>query len=347
MSVGLADIMGFGTYLFRRALRAGLVVFGAAVLIFFLVRVLPGDSARLALGPSATEEQVNALRRMWGLERPIYEQFFTFVTGLLSGDWGVSLRTRNPVFSEISIFLPSTAELTLFSLFITVFVGFPLGVIAAANRNKLPDHISRILSLGGLALPQFWLAIVIQLALAYYLRLLPIQGRLLIGMNPPQPITGMYLLDSLLTLNWTTFVDSFLHLLLPGSVLSFTGLAQISRYTRSSMIDEMDKDYVELAKAYGLPRRLVLYGYMLINALPASLTQLALIFGYSFGGALLIEAVYSWPGMGLYIILAVYWKDLNAITASVVVIALTVSAATLVSDILNAFIDPRIRLGEK
>jgi len=339
--------MGFGTYLFRRALRAGLVVLGAAVLIFLLVRVLPGDPARLALGPNATQEQINTLRRIWRLDTPIYEQFFTFIAGLFSGDWGTSLRTRTPVFFDISTFMPATAELTLFALFVTVTLGFPLGVIAAANRNKLPDHVSRILSLGGLALPQFWIAIVLQLALAYYLRLLPVQGRLPIGMDAPQPITGMYILDSLLTLNWPTFQESFVHLLLPGSVLSFTSLAQISRYTRSAMIDEMDKDYVELAKAYGLPRRLVLYGYMLKNALPASLTQLALIFGYSFGGALLIEAVYSWPGMGLYIILAVYWKDLNAITASVVVVALTVSIATLVSDILNAFIDPRVRLGEK
>ena len=339
--------MSFTRYVVLRALRAVFVVIGAAILIFILVRLLPGDPARLALGPQATADQVASLRHVWGLDQPLYAQFVNFLHGLLVGDWGASLRTRDPVLVDIGHFFPATLELTLFGTVVTVVFGFPLGVIAATNRNKTRDHASRLFSLAGLALPQFWLAVMLQLLLAYHVGILPIFGRISLGMAPPTTITGLFLIDSLLTLNGPAFYSSFVHLLLPGFILALQPLSQISRYTRSSVIEEMDKDYVHLAGAYGLPKRLIYYGYILKNALPAAMTQLALIFGYSLGGAIIIESVFSWPGMGLYLVESIYYKDLNAVTGSVIVIAIAISTATFVNDLLNAYIDPRIKLGER
>jgi len=339
--------MSFARYLATRGLRAVAVVFGAATLIFFLVRVIPGDPARLALGAYATAAQVQNLDNQWGLNQPLYVQYLSFLKGLLDGNWGTSLVTRDPVLANIETFFPATLELTLFATVLTIIIGVPLGIVGATRRNKMADHTARVTSVAGLALPQFWVAIMLQLILGYYLRLLPEIGDLSLGLKPPDHITGLYLVDSLLTLNWPDFSSSFIHLLLPGFVLALGPIAQISRYLRSSMIDEMDKDYVQLARSYGLPNRIVNYSYMLKNALPAAMTQLSLIFGFSLGGAIIIEDVYSWPGMGKYLFEAISFKDLFAITGCVVVIAIAISLATFLNDMLNGFLDPRIRLGEK
>ncbi len=322
------------------------ILLGISILMFILSRSLPGDPARLALGPNATQEQVEQLRNIWGLDQPIYIQYFNFMRGFVVGTWGVSIRTRVDVFYDISRYLPATLELTIVSMIFAILVAVPLGVVSAMNKDKWEDHVDRLLSLAGLSLPQFWSGIILQIVLASWLKLLPITGRLDMQMTAPVRVTGMYLVDSLLTANWPVFWNASWHILLPAFVLAFPQIANISRLTRTSMIEELNKDYTTLLKAYGLPRGIIQYKYMLKNAFNATLTIIALSFAYAFAGAVVVEAVFSWPGMGLYLVTSILWKDLNAITASVLVVGIAIVVVTFALEVLRGYLDPRVRFGE-
>jgi len=338
--------LGFRSYVITKTLMFSGIIIGISVLMFVLARALPGDPARLALGPNATQQQVEDLRRIWGLDQPIYIQYFSFIKGFVVGNWGISIRTRNDVFYDVSRLVPATLELTIVSMIFSILVGVPLGVVSATKKDKWEDHAGRILSLAGVSLPQFWTGIILQVVLASWLALFPIQGRLDPTMTLPARITGMYILDSLLTGNWPVFWNAWWHVLLPAFVLSFPQIANISRLTRTSMIDQVGKDYITLLSAYGLPKAIVQYKYMLKNAFNATLTIIALSFGYSLAAAVVVEAVFAWPGMGLYLVTSIVWKDLNAITGSVLVVGIAIVIATLVLEVLRGYLDPRIRFGE-
>jgi peptide/nickel transport system permease protein len=268
------------------------------------------------------------------------------MSGFVVGTWGVSIRTRVDVFFDVSRYLPATLELTIVSMIFAILVAVPLGVASAMNKDKWEDHVDRLLSLAGLSLPQFWSGIILQIVLASWLMLLPITGRLNMEMTPPVRITGMYLLDSLLTANWPVFSNASWHIVLPAFVLAFPQIANISRLTRTSMIEELNKDYTTLLKAYGMPRGIIQYKYMLKNAFNATLTIIALSFAYAFAGAVVVEAVFSWPGMGLYLVTSILWKDLNAITASVIVVGIAIVVVTFALEVLRGYLDPRIRFSE-
>lgn len=332
--------MSFGTYLLRRLLHIIPALVGLSILIFVLSRVVPGDPARLALGPDATAEQVEQLRREMGLDRPLVEQYLRYVGGLFRGDFGFSLRTRRNVAQDIREFLPATVELTTVAMVIAVGVGMPLGVLAAVHKDRTADHISRLLALGGVALPRFWVAILLQLLFAYYLGILPTIGR---GPAPPVRITGLFLVDSLLALNIPAFLVALKHLILPAVALSLGSLAQIARLVRANMIEEMRRDYALAARSYGLPERVIIFKYVLKNAFSSALTVIGLSYGFLLGNAFLVETVFAWPGLAFYGVDSLLFKDLNAVVGVTIVVGVAFAVVNLLVDVAYGYLDPRIR----
>ncbi|ELZ90426.1 MULTISPECIES: ABC transporter permease [Haloferax] len=338
--------MSYVDYLVRRAIHSVPVIFGLSVLIFLISRVIPGDPVRLALGPEATDQQVAALRAEMGLDQPLPMQYVDWLVGVVQGDWGMSLRTNNNVFSDIVARLPATLELTVVTLFCAVLLAIPFGVVAGTNKDRWQDHLSRITALFGVSMPRFWVAIVLQIVFVVSLGLLPLSGRLSDGVAPPPAVTRLYLVDSLIAGQFGTFVDAATHLLLPTVALGLATLAQVMRLIRSDMIDEQRKDYVLAARAYGLPNTLIEYKYMLQNAFTSSLTVVGLAFGFLLGNAFLVEIVFAWPGMARYGVQAILYQDFNAIVGVTIVVGIGFVTANFVVDLLYGYLDPRVRLEE-
>lgn len=339
--------MSYVDYLVRRALQSIPVIFGLSVLIFTISRVVPGDPVRLALGPEANQQQVEALRAEMGLDQPLPMQYIDWLVGVLQGDWGMSLRTNNNVFGDIVARFPATFELTVVTLFFAVLLAIPFGVVAGTNKDKWQDHVSRITALFGVSMPRFWVAIVLQIIFVVSLGLLPLSGRLSDGVAPPPEVTHLYLVDSLLAGQFGTFVDAATHLVLPAFALGLATLAQVMRLIRSDMIDEQRKDYVLAAQAYGLPNNLIEYKYMLRNAFTSSLTVIGLAFGFLLGNAFLVEIVFAWPGMARYGVQAILYQDFNAIVGVTIVVGVGFVTANFIVDLLYGYLDPRVRLGEE
>jgi peptide/nickel transport system permease protein len=335
--------MSFRTYLVRRTLHIIPVMVGLSMLIFAISRVIPGDPVRLALGPEATVDQVEQLRHHMGLDRPLHVQYLSYVGGLLRGDFGYSLRTHRNVTKDLKDFFPATFELTTVAMALSIALGVPLGIISAVRKDSIGDHASRIVALAGVALPRFWLAILLQLAFAYHLGILPTIGR---GPPPPVQITGLYLLDSLLALDFRAFATSARHIAMPAVALSVGTLAQIMRLIRASMIDEIRRDYALAARSYGLPANLIIYKYLLKNAFTATLTIIGLSYGFLLGNAFLVEYVFAWPGLAFYGVDALLFKDFNGVIAVTLVVGMAYAVVNLVVDILYGYIDPRVRYGE-
>lgn len=336
--------MKYRDFIIRRSLQIIPTLFGLLILIFFISRILPGDPARLALGPEATKEQVEELRRRLGLDKPVYIQFIVYVEQLLRGSLGTSLYTYRDVMEDIIAYFPATFELITFSMIIAVIIGTLLGIITAAKRNTWVDHIFRVLAFSGVSMPRFWLGIMLQIIVAYQLGLLPTTGRIDPFIEPPKHITGLYLIDSLLCLNMEAFVSSLKHIILPAITLALSPIAQIMRIVRASMLEEMEKDYFLVAKANGLPENILIYKYTLRNAFSAALTIIGLLYGYFLAGAFVVETVFSWPGLAKYGIRALLYKDFNAVIGVTLVIGLFYSLVNLVVDVLYGYLDPRIRL---
>jgi len=332
--------MNFRTYLVRRILHLIPVLLGLSVLIFVVSRVIPGDPLRLALGTEATEEQVQQLRQQTGLDRPLVVQYITYMAGVLRGDFGYSLRTHRNVTKDLLDFFPATLELTTVAMGIAVVIGMPLGILAAVRKDEAADHLSRVLALIGVALPRFWLAILLQLAFAYHLRLLPTIGR---GPAPPTEITGLYLVDSLLAVDLQAFWVSFKHVAMPAFALSVGTLAQVMRLIRAGMIEEMRRDYALSARSYGLPANLIIYKYLLKNAFTATLTILGLSYGFLLGNAFLVETVFAWPGMGRLAIQSIYNRDYPVVQAVVFIAAVLFIVINFTLDLCYGALDPRAR----
>lgn len=339
--------MSYINYVLRRALQSIPVVFGLSMLIFVISRVIPGDPVRLALGPEASKQQVQALKAEMGLDQPIPVQYMDWLIGVVQGDWGMSLRTNNNVLSDIVARLPATIELVVLTLVFAVLLAIPFGVIAGTNKDGWQDHVSRITALFGVSMPRFWVAIVLQIIFVVTLGLLPLSGRLSDGVEPPPDVTHFYLVDSLLAGQFGTFVDAATHLVLPAFALGLATLAQVMRLIRSDMIDEQRKDYVLAAQAYGLPNNLIEYKYMLRNAFTSSLTVIGLSFGFLLGNAFLVEIVFAWPGMARYGVEAILYQDFNAIIGVVIVVGVGFVSANFIVDLLYGYLDPRVRLGDQ
>jgi peptide/nickel transport system permease protein len=296
----------------------------------------------LMAGPRASKSAVEKIREKYGLNDPVPVQYVNYVAGVLRGDLGDSFTSRRPVREDLKRYLPATLELGLYAFVLSTAVGVPLGVISAVKRDKLPDHVARFVSISGLALPVFWLAIMAQFLFFGRLGWLPDGGRLPIGYDPPPTRTTLYTIDALLAGQWDTFLLALKHLALPTIVLAYGSLAVITRMVRGGMLEVLNQDYIRTARAKGIAHSTVITGHALKNALLPTVTSLGLQVGLLLSGAFLVEIVFSWPGIGRYAVEAIQRLDYNATMATTLIIALVFVLMNLVVDILYLFLDPRI-----
>lgn len=331
------------TFLVRRFILLIFVLLGVSLLTFAISHVIPSDPARQAAGPHATSEQVMVLRKKFGFDRPLPEQYWIYMTGLLRGDMGLSLYSRRPVAEDMQAYFPATVELTAAAMVFCLLVGFPMGVLSAVYKDRLLDHISRVICIGGVGLPIFWLALLFQLVLYRWLDWLPAGGRIAPTVAKPMTLTGLYIVDSLVTGNWPALRSSLLYITMPAITLAFASVAWVARITRSSMLDTLARDYVRTARSKGLPEWRVTYVHALRNALIPAVTMIGLQTGALLSGAFLVEIIFSWPGIGFYTINSIMAMDFNAIMTTTLLVAVIYAVINLIVDILYVAIDPRIR----
>lgn len=333
----------FLSYLGRRLALIPLTLLGVSAIVFILARVIPGDPAQLAAGEQATPEMVEAFRKEYRLDRPLYVQYLGYLGGMLRGDLGRSMFTGRLVLDDLKAFLPATLELTAVGITLAMLVGVPGGVFAALYRNRWPDQLARGLALTGVSFPVFWLAMMLQLMLAVSLDLLPIGGRFPAAYRGPRAVTGFYTIDFLLAGDWESALISLRHVLLPAICLAVGSVASITRITRTSVLDVLGKDFIRTSRAMGLPEYLVIGKYVLKNAFIATLTMLGVALTYMLAGSVLVESVFDWPGIGLYAFQSIIQLDFQPIAAFTVLVGVMVAFVNLGIDILYGVFDPRIR----
>lgn len=332
----------------RRFGLAIIVMVGVSILTFLLTRVVPSQPALMWVGPHAKAGQIAAARIELGLDKPIYIQYYKYISDFLHGDWGTSIYTHQPVLRDIATYLPASLELIIFGMLIGLILGIPLGIISAARNNTIIDHLGRVFSIAGVALPTFWLGMILQLIFFKELRLFPLAGRLDIMtsiISPIKHITGFYLFDSLITGNFRALGSALSHIVLPGITLAAYPLGLAVRMTRATMLEVLDEDYIRTARACGLHEVKILAVYALRNAIGPVLTVSALTFAYSLVSTFLIESVFTWPGLGYYASNAIMTVDYPAIMGVTLLTAFAYVLLNLIADIVLAFLDPRIRIG--
>lgn len=330
----------------RRLAISLIVLVGVSMLIFGIARVIPGDPARIALGPNATAEQIANLRDTLHLNESIVVQYGYFVKNLLSGDLGISLYTNRPVTQDIAQFLPATLELVLFAGVLMVGIGLPLGILSAQHRGRWSDHAIRLLSLLGVSAPSFVWAVILMLAFAYFLPIFPIAGRMK-DIYEIDRITGFLLVDTLIAGDFAAFRNVIWHIILPALALAVSGIGQAARLTRANMVETYEKPYIEMAQAYGFKSRRIANTFAFKPSLIPSLTIIGLDFAAMLGNAFLVEAVFAWPGLSRYGVAVILRKDLNAIIGTVLIISATFLVVNLIVDLLIAFLNPRIRYSQR
>ncbi|MBY5799490.1 ABC transporter permease [Rhizobium leguminosarum] len=317
---------------------------GLLAVTFFIGRVVPIDPVLAILGDRAPNHVVERVRQEMGFNLPLYQQFFIYIKGILSGDFGNSVLTTNPVMVDIRRVLPATIELATFGTLIGAFVGVPLGVLAAVRRGSIVDQVVRVIGLIGYSVPIFWLALISLVIFYARLRWVAFPGRIDIVFEYTfTPITGLYLLDSAWQGQWDVFYDVFRHIILPASLLGYFSLAYISRMTRSFMLNELSQEYIVAARAKGLSETRVIWGHALRNAAVPLVTVIALSYAGLLEGSVLTETVFSWPGIGLYITNSLQNADMNAVLGGTIVIGTVFIGINLLSDLLYRTLDPRTR----
>lgn len=333
-------------YIFKRLLQLIPVLIGVSIIVFVIMRVFAPDPAPIVLGQHATQEAMNVWREANGLNQPLYIQYFEFVKGMFVGDFGTSYYTKTPVLQEIFSRFPATVELALSAIIFASFFGILIGVISAVKKNTVLDSAGMATALIGVSMPIFWLGILLIIVFSGTFHILPSGGRI----NPllqPTNITGFYLIDSLLTGNLQSFVDAFMHLILPACTLGMYSMAIIARMTRSEMIETLNQDYIRTARAKGLKERTVVTKHALRNAMIPVITVIGLQLGMLLGGAVLTETVFSWPGIGAYTVSSILKSDFPVVQGVVMLIAIIFVLTNLVVDIVYAFLDPRIKYATK
>jgi len=330
-------------YTIKRLMYLAPVMFGVLAVTFVIARLLPADPVALLLPPDADQITIDAVRAELGLDKPLHIQFVTYLRDVLRGDFGNSVHTGNLVLVDIRHRLPATLELTLLGLALCVFVSIPLGVVAAVRRDGLIDHINRLVSLVGVSLPSFWLALLLVYWLFFLLEWAPPPlGRGPLGFAP-HVVTGMYTIDTLLGGDWRGFLTALHFLALPVVCLALINMAPLTRLTRSSMIEALNSDYTRFALAAGIPRRVIYFRLALKNALLAPITLLGVIFGRLLGGAVIIETIFAWPGLGLWAVNAATQSDYAPVQAFTLLAAASQVIVYLLTDLAYFTIDPRIR----
>lgn len=330
----------------KRLATSLIVLIGVSILIFAIARIIPGDPARIALGPNATADAVATLREKLHLNDSFIAQYGYFVADLAHGDLGVSLYTNRPVTRDIADFLPATLELVLVAGLMMVALGIPLGVASARYRGTWIDHTIRLVTLLGVSAPGFVWAVILMLLFAYFLPIFPIAGRISDAYSF-QPVTGFLLLDTLIRGNVSAFGDAVWHIILPAFALALSGIGQAARLVRSNMVETYNKPYIEMAEAYGFSARRIANRYAFRPSLIPSLTIIGLDFAAMLGNAFLVESVYAWPGLSKYGVAVILRKDLNAIVGTVLIISAMFLIVNLIVDLLVSVVNPRIRLSER
>jgi peptide/nickel transport system permease protein len=319
------------------------MLFGLLCMTFAISNIAPGDPAALAAGPNATREMVETLRREYGLDRPLPEQFAIYVSGVFRGDLGRSISTTRTVTEELATHLPNTVELVLAAITLGTVGGIGLGVIAAIRRDGWVDHLIRLFAVSGVALPMFWFGLLAQLLFAVRLGWLPVSGRLGMMTDVPQPITHLLLVDSVLRGMWGTAWEALGYLLLPAVVLSFPCLAAIARVTRAEMIESLGQDYVLGGLAQGLSPRRMQLRHALRNAMLPILSMVGLRYGWMLGSTVLVETVFDWPGLGLMAVNAALLSDFKPVIGVTLVIGFNFMLVNFLIDLAYAWLDPRLR----
>jgi peptide/nickel transport system permease protein len=312
-----------------------------------VARVVPSDPAAAWVGAHPTQEQIAKARELLGLDRPLYEQYLRYMGDLLRGDLGNSVRTHQAVATDLKTFLPATLELVLAAMLIAVVIGLPLGVLSGARKGSSLDHGTRLISVGGVSMPTFWLGLIFQLIFFSWLGILPLGGRTSTEValfHPVQQITGFHLIDTAITGNWVAFKDALLHLILPAITLATFAIGLTIRMTRSTMIEVLNEKFILAARAAGIPEREVLFVLTLKNAIVPTLVLLGLTFVYSLTGAIPVEVIFSWPGLGTYVTDAVLSLDFPVIVSVTLVVTVFYVLVNLLLDLTQTMIDPRISL---
>jgi peptide/nickel transport system permease protein len=324
------------------------MLIGMTLISFALSQAVPADPVTANLGEQAASnpEVVAAFRHRWGLDRPLPEQYGIYLWNVLHGDLGTSITTKQPVAQDLRRHLPATIELAVAAMAISIFIGIPLGVLAAARRDGVIDQVARVVSLIGVSMPIFWLGLVAIVVFYAWLGWAPPPGRLGARIEPPPFATGFVLLDALLARRGDVVKDALAHLILPALVLSSYSLGVITRVMRASMLEVLGEDYVRTARAKGVSERAVMIGHAARNSLIPTLTVIGLSFGGLLSGAVVTESVFSWPGLGLYAFRSATSLDFPAIMGVGIVVATVYVLVNLAVDVTYGLIDPRIRVGE-
>jgi dipeptide transport system permease protein len=331
-------------YILRKLALIVPTLIGISICAFAFVRVLPGDPILAMAGQhGVTPERYEILREQFGYNLPIWQQYFNYVGNLLQGNFGISLATKRPVLNEFMTLFPATVELALVAMIFAIGVGVPAGVLAAVKRGSWMDQIAMSIALTGYSMPIFWWGLLLMMFFSAYLGWTPVSGRIALSFFL-KPITGFMLIDTLLHGNWPAFVSALRHLILPAVVLGTIPLAVIARQTRSAMLEVLGEDYVRTAKAKGLSSRRVVNVHALRNALIPVVTTIGLQVGLLLGGAILTETIFSWPGIGKWMIDSIFKRDYVAVQSGLFLIACIVMAVNLIVDVLYAVINPRIRV---
>jgi len=332
-----------GRFILHRFLSLIPTVLGISVLVFLMIQLIPGDPAEMMLGERASEQSLKELREELGLNRPLYVQYGLFLSRLVRGDLGRALKTNERITTEIAQRFPATIELAVAAMIIATTIGMLAGIISATRQYSIFDYASMVLSLIGVSMPIFWLGLVLMIVFSLNLGWLPLSGRLSHDVSIAS-ITHIYLIDSMLTGNWTGFRDALWHLIMPAFTLSTIPMAIIARITRSSMLEVLRQDYIRTARAKGLSPLAVYIKHGLKNALIPVITVIGLQFGILMGGAILTETIFAWPGIGKWILDAVYARDFSAVQGGTMLVATTFVLINMIVDVLYACVNPRIKV---
>lgn len=339
--------MRIGEYITKRLAYAVLVIILVSMVTFTVARILPADPARTWVGPRATVDQLQKAHEILGLDRPLPVQYLRYVGSLLRGDLGTSIVSRHAISIDLRTFLPATMELVFFAMLLAVIIGIPIGVISGSRRDKWFDHVSRIFSVAGTSMPTFWLGVLLILFFYGQLELLPIGGRVdrdILIYHPIEQITGFHLIDAALTGNWDAWKNALVHIILPGVTLALYDIGLTIRMTRSNMIEVLSEKYILAARAAGLPNRTVIFKLALRNAIIPTLNLLGLGFVYALTGAIVVEVIFTWPGLGNYVTNAILSADFPVIMAVTLIVTVLYVFINLAIDLLQSVVDPRVVL---
>lgn len=335
-------------YIIKRILMGLLVLLGVITITFIVTRVVPSDPAGLMVGENATVAQREAIEEELGLNDPIPVQYKNYLTDLLHGDLGISLRTKRDVLEDLKTYIPATMELVVYAMLLAVIIGIPLGVISARYKDSIVDHLSRFVTISSVSLPTFVVALLLQYVFFGKLGLFPLNGQVdsvVSLMHKVPQVTGWITLDAILAGDWVLLKNACWHLVLPCLTIAFYPIGTVAKQTRAAMLETLGEDYIVAARSYGLSEKIVLWRYALKNSLSPTITVLAMSFAFTLVNTFLIENIFSWPGIGSYVGNAITSLDGPAIMGSVIFASIVYVIVNLIADLIIA-VDPRIRLGK-